>query len=175
MAVKKAKPARLTKNGKRLGRPPGTKNLKTNGGTRYHPSICKDIVAFMKRGYSKTVIAAQLKINPDTLRRWIKEHKELADAIEEGMMHSQLWWETLGIRGASGKVKGFNASAWVFNMKNRFGWKDKQEISGDEDRPISVRVVKFSEMQDEKIVKADWKKIDNLEPSEPFDMKKLMQ
>jgi len=173
-AKTKGKSPALTKNGKRRGRPPGSKNIKTNGGTRYHPGICDQVIAFLKRGYSKEVIAAHLGINRKTFGRWEKEHPALQEAVAEGLLYSQLWWETLGIKAASGKVKGFNASAWVFNMKNRFGWKDKQEISGDEDRPISVRVVKFSDMQQEKVIEPEWRKIENLEPdNKPQDIEAL--
>jgi hypothetical protein len=38
----------------------------------------------------------------------------------------EVWWERTGrkmVQGADG-----NATVWIFNMKNRFGWRDKQEI-----------------------------------------------
>jgi hypothetical protein len=34
----------------------------------------------------------------------------------------------MGIAGSSGKLKGFQTGAWIFNMKNRFSWRDRQEI-----------------------------------------------
>jgi hypothetical protein len=40
-------------------------------------------------------------------------------------------WETMGMAGAAGKLKNFNPSAWIFNVKNRLGWKDRQELGLD--------------------------------------------
>lgn len=174
---KKTSTPRVTKNGKRVGRPPGAKSIWTTGSERYHKAVCKIVTDFLKKGYSRQVISAHLGIHYNTLARWEKEHPELQEAIAEGMVYSQLWWETLGIKAAQGRVKNFNASAWIFNMKNRFGWKDKTELSGDEDKPISVRVVKFSDMQktQEKVLEPEWRKIDNLKPSEDVDMDKALQ
>ena len=39
---------------------------------------------------------------------------------------SEVWWERQGRKMAVG-AEG-NATVWIFNMKNRFGWRDKQEI-----------------------------------------------
>lgn len=38
----------------------------------------------------------------------------------------EVWWERQGRRMV--KDGQGNATVWVFNMKNRFGWRDKQEI-----------------------------------------------
>ena len=151
---------------KRRGRPPGSKDSYRKGKNIYTKQVPEMVLAFLKKGYSRDVISAHLGITRNTLFKWEKEHPALAQAIEDGTVHSQLFWETLGIRAVQGRIKGFNATAWIFNMKNRFGWKDKTELSGDEERPISVRVVKFSEMQEtqEKVLEPEWRKIENLEP-----------
>jgi len=52
----------------------------------------------------------------DDFRRTVKECKALC----------QVWWERQGRKMSCGESDG-NATTWIFNMKNRFGWKDKTE------------------------------------------------
>lgn len=53
----------------------------------------------------------------DNFRRTVKECKDLC----------QVWWERQGRKMSAGESEG-NATTWIFNMKNRFGWKDKTEM-----------------------------------------------
>ena len=48
---------------------------------------------------------------------------ELQKAERQGI----LYWEKLGRDLASGKIQG-NPTSWIFNVKNRLGWKDKTEV-----------------------------------------------
>lgn len=38
----------------------------------------------------------------------------------------EVWWERRGREMTTGSEG--NATVWIFNMKNRFNWRDKQEI-----------------------------------------------
>ena len=38
----------------------------------------------------------------------------------------QVWWERQGRKMTTG-ADG-NATVWIFNMKNRFSWHDKQQV-----------------------------------------------
>lgn len=63
--------------------------------------------------------------------------------FNEAQRKSLLYWETMGAEGASGKIPGFNATSWIFNMKNRAGWVDKLETVNEtkitfESRLLSV-------------------------------------
>lgn len=46
-------------------------------------------------------------------------------ALREAQRKSIAFWEKIGLAGATGKIEGFNAASWIFNMKNRAGWSDK--------------------------------------------------
>ena len=87
-----------------------------------------------------------LGVTKQTIYNWADEIPEFFDALKEGEEQSRLFWENLGIQGASGSEE-FNATAWIFNMKNRFKdeWRDRQEHTGEDGGPIVVQVVKHSD------------------------------
>jgi hypothetical protein len=81
----------------------------------------------------------------DTWDRWLKEEPLFSETIKTGRMLSHAWWMSTGRKGTI-IVKGapmVNTALWFINMKNRFGWRDKVEFSGDRDSPIEV-VIKNS-------------------------------
>jgi hypothetical protein len=64
------------------------------------------------------------------------------------MVECQLFWEKIGVENILNtseydgetkisKSKSLNASAWIFNMKNRFKWNDNKE---ENDKPIVVNL-----------------------------------
>ena len=100
--------------------------------TKYDPKFCEELVAHMARGKSFETFAAKLGFSKDTLYQWVKKYPEFSDAKKRGTVQSFDKWEDLGHRLAE---EG-NAAVYIFNMKNRFGWRDKMEHSMDERKPI---------------------------------------
>ena len=97
--------------------------------TKYKPEYCQGIIDFMSEGKSLVAFAAQIEVNPDTVYEWEKVHDEFSEAIKVARAKCQAWWEREGQRGLfMGKGESFSASAWIFNMKARFGYRDKQEV-----------------------------------------------
>ena len=95
--------------------------------TKYRPEMCQKIIDAMEKGLSKEAAATEIGICEASFYLWQKENKEFSEAVKEGEKRSQLFWEKVGIKGMVGKIPGFNATTWIFNMKNRQGWKDRQE------------------------------------------------
>ena len=111
--------------------------------TKYDPETMLPVIESMGHsGESIAALAVALKIHKDTLYRWIKEKPEFSDAVKRFRLRSQLWWEDVGQRATFGGVKGFNATAFIFQMKNRFpdDYADRHEVGeiGDQARATSI-------------------------------------
>lgn len=66
----------------------------------------------------------------DTVERYIRDFPDdfPAEKLKMAARRNRLYWETRGICGMNGDIPGFNATAWIFNMKNRFkDWNDTRQ------------------------------------------------
>lgn len=115
--------------------------------TKYKKAYCKEAIVLLSKGYSKEALAGHLSVSKQTLYTWMEKHDDFVDAIKEGETKSLLFWETMGIGGAMGKIDKFNVTSWIFNMKNRHGWKDKSddEIEAMKETPKSFNLT-FNEI-----------------------------
>lgn len=94
----------------------------------------------MKEGASITEVAAIINVHRDTIYDWLQdpEKQEFSDTIKKGLRLCEAWWEKHGRKEVHNK--DFNSTLWYMNMRNRFGWRDKQEISIDEDLKNAIKV-----------------------------------
>lgn len=80
----------------------------------------------------------------DTVERYIKEYPVdfPPEKIENAMRINRLFWEKTGVEGTLGKIQGFNATSYIFNMVNRFkeDWKNRNDtnIGGQKDNPVEI-------------------------------------
>lgn len=97
--------------------------------TKYTPEMCDKIIELGKIGASKHEMALELDISIDTFMVWQEENKDFSEAVSRAVNLSQGWWEKSGRVATFGGYDGFNATSFIFNMKNRFknDWRDKQE------------------------------------------------
>ena len=124
-----------------------TKEVSISNGrpTKYKPEYCQMLIEHMAQGLSFETFAAVIKVNQDTLHEWVKVHPSFSEAKKVAFNNCLLFWEKLGIdhiintsdsesqgegMGYS-KSRSLNSAVWVFNMKNRFKWRDKQPEETD--------------------------------------------
>lgn len=115
----------MSDNKKEMGRP-----------TSYKEEYCIRVIELMREGASKAEVCLELDCSFQTFLNWQQANPDFLESVKRGLHLSKGKWEQMGRKAAFGNVEGFNATAWIFNMKNRFGkmdcfderWSDKQEI-----------------------------------------------
>ena len=107
--------------------------------TKYRKEYCEMLLEHQAKGLSFASFAGLVKVTHETLNEWAKKYPDLSAAKKKGNSECLLFWERMGIQGAAGKLKGFNTAAWIFQMKNRFQWRDRTPEEVKEDRrPIVI-------------------------------------
>lgn len=91
-----------------------------------------------QQGGSTVSIMVLLGIGHTAFETLLEDSEEFRRTVEACRLLAQHWHETVGrnmMRGANG-----NAVAWKFAMQNQFGWKDKNQVSGDPEAPLQQNV-----------------------------------
>lgn len=102
-------------------------------------------------GASNVTLKVLLGIGHTAFETLLEDSEEFRSTVEACKMLAEHWHETVGrnmMTGANG-----NAVAWKFAMQNQFGWKDKNQVSGDPEAPIQQSVtVKKQNLSKEELI-----------------------
>lgn len=71
----------------------------------------------------------------------MNERPDFSGTIKQGVSLSQQWWLRAGRKNLENKE--FSPTLWYMNMKNRFGWADKQETKVEQSGTITIEINKF--------------------------------
>ena len=90
-----------------------------------------DVLKLYKEGGADVEVFAMIyewrgTFSNDLWERWMKEESEFSETIKMGRQLAQAWWVRNGRTNI--KDKEFNYTGWYMQMKNRYGWADKQEV-----------------------------------------------
>ena len=113
--------------------------------TLYESKFCELLIEHMAQGLSFESFAGTIGVSRRVLWDWEKQNPDFLHAKEVGLEKSRIFWERLGIDhiinksdsesfgggGGNSSSRSLNASVWIFNMKNRFAWRDKQPDEHD--------------------------------------------
>lgn len=104
-----------------IGRPPTTiKDLPKNW-----EDIC---IECGLNGGSDLKIRVELGISDTAWYTLLKNSPDFSNVIKRSKQLSIIWWEEAGQSLTNGQMKG-SAVVWIFNMKNRCGWRDQSNIN----------------------------------------------
>ena len=127
--------------------------------TVYDDSYPQKLIEHMAAGFSYESFAGVIGTFRTTLYNWEKIYPEFLDAKKEGSDRNLLFWEKAGHEGlfeqteynSDGKPiysKKLNSTVWIFSMKNRHKWKDKQEIEmAKEDEADKLKKMSNAELR----------------------------
>lgn len=130
MTKKKTTKKKITK--KKATKATKKKCRKGIGGapTLYKPEYCQLLIDHMSQGLSYECFGSVVNVSKSTVDKWLK-HQEFSDARHKAQAHYRKYWEELGKKGVNGEIKNFNAVAWIFNMKNRFLWRNEVVVKDE--------------------------------------------
>lgn len=121
-------------------------------GMTVEESIVKAILDSYENGgadvHVKNLIARNTPItvmSDDLWYRWLQEEPTFSSAVHRGRLLAQEWWmnkgrEHLVFRQGQGYEK-MDFVGYNFQMKNRFGWTDKNEVTGKDGQNLFSKVV----------------------------------
>ncbi len=122
--------------------------------TKYKQKYCKMLIDHMSLGYPLETFATEINVHRDTLYEWARQNEEFSDTIKRGRDLSLKWWLNFGRAGMGGKVEGFNATIWIFSMKNLHHWRDRDNAEVVESLAkakamdsVSARLVSMNEQE----------------------------
>lgn len=95
--------------------------------SKYKDEFCQMLISHMTDGFSYESFAGKIGVAIQSLYNWEEQHQDFLEAKEKGFEKSRLFWEGIGIDIARDGIG--NATAYIFNMKNRFKkqWSDSTE------------------------------------------------
>ena len=99
--------------------------------SKYRPEYCQMLIDHMAGGLSWQCFCGVVGVACATTKLWLETHNEFAQAKAIGEGQSRLYWEKLGKLGSLGQIKDFNATIFIFTMKNRFNWSDRTDLKID--------------------------------------------
>ena len=115
--------------------------------SKYTPEACQAVVDAAARGeHVAGMILAAGATSRQTFYNWRKEHPEFDQACKSAELISLAFYEKVGQMGIQGLIKGFNATAWIMVMNNKF--KDEYSRSGSgSNTEITVNTLNLSDSE----------------------------
>jgi len=106
--------------------------------TKYTDDLPDKIIEFMRTGMSIEEVCYELKICKQTFYNWCDIYPEFLDAKKKGVDFACGWWMKQAREAL--RDKEFSATLFYMNMKNRFGWTDKSDITSGGESLAKIKI-----------------------------------
>lgn len=102
-------------------------------------AVCKALCAHLENGRTMDCFPPLAKSN---IYRYMKDHPEdfPEEVIEEARRKGNDELLGKGEDGMMGRIPGFNATVWIFMMKNKCNWKDRQDAEIEQITPPIINI-----------------------------------
>ena len=96
------------------------------------------IINLSKEGASIVELAVALDISRQTLYNLSERDEHFLHTIKKCKRYCEAWWLSKGRTELDNK--DFSYTGWYMNMKNRFGWADKQENKNENTHTGEIKI-----------------------------------
>ena len=118
--------------------------------SKFEMKYCKMLIEHCATGGHMNDFCTVIGVAQSTIYLWASQknddgsfkYPEFVEAKKTAEAYAHRYWSEVGRRGIIGGLRGFNASAWIFLMKNKFQWTDRHDLTSSND-PIAVPENKF--------------------------------
>jgi hypothetical protein len=114
--------------------------------TKYKKEYCEALIEHGRKGFSFQCFGPSIGVWQATVYNWLNavkkngkpKHPEFLEAKKEADAQCLYFYEKQGRNGmmGTGNYKHFNATVWIFQMKNRFKWRNEHKERGDENERV---------------------------------------
>ena len=82
--------------------------------------------------------AGKIGVSVDVIHKWAKAYPDFTEAKQIGFAKMLYFFEDMGLEGTAGNFKGWNASTYIFTMKNKCKWSDNPNPSENEKKTFTL-------------------------------------
>lgn len=68
------------------------------------------------------------------------------EELEEAKRRGKVFWESVGRDQSLGRCLG-NSRSWYYNMANRYGWRDKLDVTAEHKGGVEVTIVDYASVK----------------------------